>query len=69
VSSFSPTPNQDGSTALIEAAQRGHASMVTLLLSTSAGVNHANNVSIGHVKDTAIGSIDTDATCEGHCYR
>jgi ankyrin repeat protein len=37
--------NQDGSTALIEAAQRGHASMVTLLLSTKADINHTNNVS------------------------
>jgi ankyrin repeat protein len=37
--------NQKGSTALSEAAVEGHASVVTLLLSAKADVNHANHVS------------------------
>jgi ankyrin repeat protein len=37
--------NKDGLTALIEAAMSGHASVVRLLLSANADVNHVSNVS------------------------
>jgi ankyrin repeat protein len=36
--------NQDGETALIEAAFAGHASVASLLLAAKADVNHADNV-------------------------
>jgi ankyrin repeat protein len=36
--------NQDGETALIQAAFAGHASVVCLLLAAQANVNHADNV-------------------------
>jgi ankyrin repeat protein len=41
----SPLMNQNGISALISSAKRGFSSVVTLLLSAGADVNHASKVS------------------------